>query len=63
MCRKRCDHTLKIHGTLQVNPLAYWTFEDCFDYIAKYKIPIHPLHAQGYPSIGDAKDTVKVRGA
>jgi 3'-phosphoadenosine 5'-phosphosulfate sulfotransferase (PAPS reductase)/FAD synthetase len=45
---------------VQVNPLAYWTFEDCFDYIAKYKIPIHPLHAQGYPSIGDAKDTVKV---
>ena len=27
---------------------------------AKYKIPIHPLHAQGFPSIGDAKDTVKV---
>eukprot|EP00961_Rhodomonas_salina_P177412 2392325-Rhodomonas_salina.5 len=43
-----------------VNPLAYWTFEDCFDYITKYKIPIHPLHADGYPSIGDKKDTVKV---
>mmetsp|Transcript_12537 Transcript_12537/g.30757 ORF Transcript_12537/g.30757 Transcript_12537/m.30757 type:complete len:446 (+) Transcript_12537:74-1411(+) len=47
-------------GMAKVNPLAYWTFEDCFDYITKYKIPIHPLHAQGYPSIGDAKDTVKV---
>jgi len=47
-------------GMAKVNPLAYWTFEDCFDYIAKYKIPIHPLHAKGYPSIGDAKDTVPV---
>jgi phosphoadenylyl-sulfate reductase (thioredoxin) len=47
-------------GMAKVNPLAYWTFEDCFDYIAKYKIPVHPLHAQGFPSIGDAKDTVKV---
>eukprot|EP00286_Rhodomonas_abbreviata_P015273 CAMPEP_0181322982 /NCGR_PEP_ID=MMETSP1101-20121128/19528_1 /TAXON_ID=46948 /ORGANISM="Rhodomonas abbreviata, Strain Caron Lab Isolate" /LENGTH=449 /DNA_ID=CAMNT_0023430951 /DNA_START=11 /DNA_END=1360 /DNA_ORIENTATION=- len=47
-------------GLAKVNPLAYWTFEDCFDYIAKHKIPIHPLHAEGYPSIGDAKDTVKV---
>jgi len=58
-----CMHTKGTHTImrLQVNPLAYWTFEDCFDYIAKYKIPIHPLHAQGYPSIGDAKDTVKVR--
>jgi phosphoadenosine phosphosulfate reductase len=47
-------------GMAKVNPLAYWTFEDCFDYIAKYKIPIHPLHAKGYPSIGDAKDTIPV---
>jgi len=47
-------------GLAKSNPLAYWTFEDCFDYIAKYKIPIHPLHAQGYPSHGDAKDTIKV---
>mmetsp|Transcript_23416 Transcript_23416/g.41420 ORF Transcript_23416/g.41420 Transcript_23416/m.41420 type:complete len:462 (-) Transcript_23416:123-1508(-) len=44
----------------KVNPLAYWTFEDCWDYINKYKIAYHPLHDQGYPSIGDAKDTVPV---
>eukprot|EP00467_Chlorarachnion_reptans_P020195 CAMPEP_0114513008 /NCGR_PEP_ID=MMETSP0109-20121206/15308_1 /TAXON_ID=29199 /ORGANISM="Chlorarachnion reptans, Strain CCCM449" /LENGTH=368 /DNA_ID=CAMNT_0001692787 /DNA_START=547 /DNA_END=1653 /DNA_ORIENTATION=+ len=44
----------------KINPLAYWTFEDCWDYINKYKIAYHPLHDQGYPSIGDAKDTVPV---
>ena len=47
-------------GLAKCNPLAYWTLEDCFDYIAKYEIPHHPLHAQGYPSIGDAKDTIPI---
>merc|ERR1719163_835289 len=47
-------------GLAKVNPLAYWTFEDTFDYIAKYQIPHHPLHAKGYPSIGDAKDTIPI---
>jgi len=47
-------------GLAKCNPIAYWTFEDTFDYIAKYKVPHHPLHAQGYPSHGDAKDTIPV---
>jgi phosphoadenylyl-sulfate reductase (thioredoxin) len=47
-------------GLAKCNPIAYWTFEDTFDYLAKYKVPYHPLHEQGYPSIGDAKDTIKV---
>jgi phosphoadenylyl-sulfate reductase (thioredoxin) len=47
-------------GLAKCNPLAYWTLEDTFNYIAKYEIPHHPLHAQGYPSIGDAKDTIPI---
>jgi len=47
-------------GLAKCNPLAYWTFEDTFDYIAKYKILHHPAHAKGYPSHGDAKDTIPV---
>jgi len=47
-------------GLAKSNPLAYWTLEDVFDYIAKYEVPHHPLHAKGYPSIGDAKDTFPV---
>mmetsp|Transcript_40151 Transcript_40151/g.48654 ORF Transcript_40151/g.48654 Transcript_40151/m.48654 type:complete len:447 (+) Transcript_40151:64-1404(+) len=47
-------------GMAKINPLAYWTFEDCFDYLRANNIPYHPLHDQGYPSIGDAKDTVPV---
>jgi phosphoadenylyl-sulfate reductase (thioredoxin) len=47
-------------GLAKCNPLAYWTLEDVFDYFAKYKIPYHPLHEKGYPSIGDAKDTIPI---
>jgi phosphoadenosine phosphosulfate reductase len=47
-------------GLAKCNPLAYWTFEDVFDYIAKYKVPAHPTLAKGYPSHGDAKDTIPV---
>jgi len=47
-------------GLAKCNPLAYWTLEDTFDYITKYKVPHHPLHAKGYPSIGDAKDTIPI---
>lgn len=42
------------------NPLAFWTLEDTFNYIAENKILHHPLHAKGYPSIGDAKDTIPI---
>jgi len=47
-------------GLAKCNPIAYWTFEDTFDYIAKYKVPHHPTHALGYPSHGDAKDTIPI---
>ncbi|KAJ1634041.1 phosphoadenosine-phosphosulfate reductase [Pavlovales sp. CCMP2436] len=47
-------------GLAKCNPLAYWTLEDTFDYIAKHEILHHPLHAKGYPSIGDAKDTIPI---
>lgn len=47
-------------GMAKVNPIAYWTLEDTFDYLAKYKVPYHPLHEKGYPSIGDKKDTIPV---
>jgi len=44
----------------KINPLAYFTFEDVWDYIKVENVAYHPLHDKGYPSIGDAKDTVPV---
>jgi len=47
-------------GLAKCNPIAYWTLEDTFDYFAKNKVPYHPLHEEGYPSHGDAKDTIPI---
>jgi phosphoadenosine phosphosulfate reductase len=46
---------------VKVNPLAYWEFRDCWDYIKKYNLAYHPLHDQGYPSVGDIHSTLPVR--
>jgi phosphoadenosine phosphosulfate reductase len=34
------------------NPLADWTEEDVWRYIAAHDLPYHPLHDRGYASIG-----------
>merc|ERR1712137_1331215 len=44
----------------QVQPNRLLDIGRYLDYIAKYEIPHHPLHAKGYPSIGDAKDTIPI---
>lgn len=35
-------------------------YRDVWDYLEKYGIPYHPLHDQGYPSIGDVQSTLPV---
>ena len=45
---------------LKVNPLAHWTFAECWASIQRHGIPTHPLHADGYPSIGDVHSTLPV---
>lgn len=40
------------HGLTKINPLADWTIEDVRAYVADNGVPINPLHARGYPSIG-----------
>jgi phosphoadenosine phosphosulfate reductase len=47
-------------GMAKCQPLAYWEFRDCFAYIERHGLEAHPLHAAGYPSIGDAHSTVPV---
>ncbi len=31
---------------VKCQPLAYWTFADCFAYLDKYSLERHPLHDQ-----------------
>ena len=44
-------------GIWKVNPLADWTEQDIWQYIFAHDLPYHPLHDQGYASIGCAPCT------
>jgi phosphoadenosine phosphosulfate reductase len=46
---------------VKVNPLASWSSADLKVHMAKHGLPPHPLVAEGYPSIGCAPCTSKVR--
>jgi phosphoadenosine phosphosulfate reductase len=39
-------------GLLKINPLADWSLAQLDTYITTQSIPINPLHARGFPSIG-----------
>jgi len=39
-------------GLVKVNPLARWSDDDVAAYILEHEVPVNPLVAQGYPSIG-----------
>jgi phosphoadenosine phosphosulfate reductase len=47
-------------GRLKINPLIDWDKARIDAYMADHDLPVHPLVAQGYPSIGCAPCTSKV---
>jgi phosphoadenosine phosphosulfate reductase len=44
-------------GIWKLNPLADWSEKEVWTYIFKHDLPYHPLHDQGYASIGCAPCT------
>ena len=42
------------NGLVKVNPLAAWSEQDVWGYIAARQVPYNPLHDRGFPSIGCA---------
>ena len=40
------------NGTVKINPLADWSKQAVEDYIRRHDVPVHPLYAKGFPSIG-----------
>lgn len=40
------------HALIKLNPIADWSLETLQAYIETNDIPVNPLHAKGYPSIG-----------
>lgn len=45
----------------RVHPLHTWTAETVEEYLRDNNVPVHPLHAQGYPSIGCSTCTTAVK--
>ncbi len=44
----------------KLNPLAYWTAKDVTGYLRKFNLPVHPLLALGFLSIGCQPCTTRV---
>ena len=45
------------NGLVKVNPVASWSFDQLVQYSEDNLLPVNPLLAQGYPSIGCAPCT------
>lgn len=39
-------------GKWKLSPLAHWSSEDVENYTRRHNVPVHPLYARGYTSIG-----------
>jgi phosphoadenosine phosphosulfate reductase len=48
-------------GIAKFNPLFDWSEADIWAYIKQEKVPIHPLHLKGFPSIGCEPCTRQVK--
>ena len=49
------------HQLVKLNPIADWSLEKLEAYIAEHAIPVNPLHARGFPSIGCQPCTRAIR--
>jgi phosphoadenosine phosphosulfate reductase len=49
-------------GVMKFNPLVEWTEKDVWRYVHEHDLPYHPLHDQGYASIGCAPCTLPGSG-
>jgi phosphoadenosine phosphosulfate reductase len=49
------------HCLVKINPLADWPLDPLEAYVAAHDIPVNPLHARGFPSIGCQPCTRAVR--
>ncbi len=44
-------------GRYKVSPILRWTTKDVHQYLKAHDLPYHPLHDQGYASVGDWHST------
>jgi phosphoadenosine phosphosulfate reductase len=55
--RAAVEKVEEIDGRLRLAPLADWTAVQVEEYTREHGVPVHPLYAQGYASIGCAPCT------
>jgi phosphoadenosine phosphosulfate reductase len=48
-------------GIPKFNPIFDWSDDDLWAYLLFQKVPLHPLHLKGYPSIGCEPCTRPIR--
>ena len=48
-------------GIVKLNPIVRWSMTDVRAYADEHRVPIHPLHDRGYPSIGCAPCTRAIK--
>jgi len=51
----------EVDGRLRLYPLADWSAEQVEQYTVEHRLPVHPLYAKGYTSIGCAPCTRAVQ--
>jgi phosphoadenosine phosphosulfate reductase len=47
-------------GRCKVAPILDWSTKDVHDYLKQHDLPYHPLHGQGYASVGDWHSTFPI---
>jgi thioredoxin-dependent adenylylsulfate APS reductase len=55
--RSALQRVERVDGRLKINPLVDWTPAEVDRYIREHDVPLHPLYARGYASIGCAPCT------
>jgi phosphoadenylyl-sulfate reductase (thioredoxin) len=55
--RAEISRVERVEGRIKINPLADWSSADVEAYIGEHDVPVHPLYARGYLSIGCAPCT------
>lgn len=51
----------RAHNLMKLNPIADWSLETLEKYVSDHDVPVNPLHAQGFPSIGCQPCTRAIR--
>ena len=55
--RQGMQHVIFQNGRHKVLPILRWSGKDVFQYLKAHDLPFHPLHEEGYASVGDWHST------